>query len=42
MRPHFKLDVFEGDMVRFTEAYLLLAREGGGKDFEYPVLTIGA
>ena len=37
MRPHFKLNVLEGDMVSFTEAFLLLAREGGGKDFEHPV-----
>ena len=33
LRPHFKLNVSEGDMVSFTEAFLLLAREGG-KDFE--------
>ena len=24
-------------MVSFTEAILLLAREGGGEDFEHPV-----
>ena len=31
LRPHFKLNVLEGDMVSFTEAFLLLAREGGAK-----------
>ena len=34
---HFKLNVLEGGMVSFTQAFLLLAREGGGKDFEHPV-----
>ena len=28
---HFELNVLEGDMVSFTEAFLLLAREGGAK-----------
>ena len=31
MRPHFKLNVLEGDVVSFTEAFLLLAREAGAK-----------
>ena len=31
MRPHFKLNVLEVDMVSFTEAFLLLAREGWAK-----------
>ena len=31
MRPHFKLNVLEVDMVIFTEAFLLLARERGAK-----------
>ena len=31
MRPHSKLNVLEVDMVSFTEAFLLLAREGGAK-----------
>ena len=30
LRPHFRSNVLEVDMVSFTEASLLLAREGGG------------
>ena len=36
---HFELNVLEVDMVSFTEAFILSAREGG-KHFEHPVDTL--